>query len=120
MGKKILIFDDDIAILELLQVILTDLEFEVEVSQFSENVLTLVKDFQPDLILMDNLLPPVSGAEAVQIIRSSGLFNHLPIIMITACPNTAALSKRAGANDFLMKPFDINELENLVKLHLFG
>ena len=118
MKKRILIFDDDVEILEVLNIIFTELGCQVEVSQFSDNVLTRLNNYQPDLVLMDNLMPPVSGADAVQTIRKSFLFSHIPVILITACPDTATLCKKAGADGFLMKPFNINDLENLVKLHL--
>ncbi len=114
-GKKIFIFDDNQELLELCTIILEDIGYQIKTSSTSNDVERQVSDFGPDIIFMDNWLPDVSGIEATQQLKSNSLLRHIPVIYFSANNNIAELAKEAGADDFLSKPFDITNLEELVK-----
>ncbi|AZA73736.1 response regulator [Chryseobacterium indoltheticum] len=116
--KRILIFDDDVPLLDVLQIIFTEGGYEVEVSQSSNNVVECVSTFQPDLILMDYLIPEIGGAEAIKTLRNNQKFNKVPVILVSATTNIAKIKNTSGANDYLRKPFDIDDLETIVNKYL--
>jgi len=116
--KRILIFDDDAPLLDVLQIIFLEGGYEVEVSQTCNNVIEHVNTFQPDLILMDYQIPEIGGAEAITILRNSHKYNQVPVILVSASTNIAKIKNTSGADDYLRKPFDINDLENIVNKYL--
>ena len=114
-GKKIFIFDDNEELLELCTIILEDIGYQIKTSSTSNDVERQVSDFSPDIIFMDNWLPDISGIEATQRLKSNLLLRHIPVIYFSANNNISQLAQEAGADDFLSKPFDITDLEELVK-----
>jgi len=116
--KKVLIFDDNIELLELCTLILEGLELDIKTSITSDNADQQVLDYMPDLILMDNWLPNISGIEATRLIKAQKQTSQIPVIYFTANNNIDKLAKEAGADGFISKPFDITELEQMVKDHL--
>lgn len=115
--KKVFIFDDNEELLELCSLILEDLGCEIKTSMVSDNPDSQVLEFGPDIIFMDNWLPNISGVEATQIIKANEKVSHIPVIYISANNNIEDLAREAGADDFLAKPFDITDLEDMVKKH---
>jgi CheY-like chemotaxis protein len=116
--KKIFIFDDNLEILELCTEILEELGCEVKTSPTTNDIEEQVLEFMPDLILMDNWLPDISGIEATKLIKANSDLKHIPVIYFSANTNISALAKEAGAEDFVAKPFDINMFEEKVKKYL--
>ena len=117
-AKKIFIFDDNLEILELCTEILEDLGCEVKTSPTTNNVEQQVLDYMPDLIFMDNWLPDISGIEATRMIKSNENLKNIPILYFSANSNIDALAKEAGADDYLAKPFDIDQFEEVVKKYI--
>jgi len=117
-NKKILIFEDDISILEIVTIILEDSGYGVETSQTSHDIIEKVAAIKPDLILMDNWIPNIGGKEATKLLKRDPNFNQIPVIYITANSDIAELAKNAGADDFLAKPFDLVDLEKIVSKYL--
>lgn len=117
-AKKIFIFDDNLEILELCTEILEDLGCQVKTSPTTNNVEQQVLDYMPDLIFMDNWLPDISGIEATRMIKSNENLKNIPILYFSANSNIDALAAEAGADDFLGKPFDIDQFETLVKKYV--
>lgn len=72
----------------------------------------------PDLIFMDNWLPDISGIEATRMIKSNENLKNIPILYFSANSNIDALAKEAGADDYLAKPFDIDQFEEVVKKYI--
>lgn len=68
---KILIFDDDKSILEVITIIFESNGYKVEISETSHDIIQKVTDYQPDLILMDNWIPNIGGVEATQLLEES-------------------------------------------------
>ena len=117
-AKKIFIFDDNLEILELCSEILEDLGCEVKTSPTTTNVEQQVLSFMPDLIFMDNWLPDISGIEATRLLKSNEQLTNIPVLYFSANSNIDALAAEAGADDFLGKPFDIDQFETLVKKYV--
>ncbi len=112
MTGKILIVDDDPYILKLLQVLLQREGFDVLASDSGENAVALTWQHKPDLILMDVMMPDLSGFEVARIIREDHEGSLIPIIFLSAKQTVA--DKRSGfdvgADDYIAKPFDQQEL----------
>lgn len=118
MSKKIYIFDDNLEILELCTEILEDLGCEVKTSPTTNEIEDQVKNFLPDLIFMDNWLPDMSGIEATRLIKSSDDLKTIPVVYFSANSNISELAAEAGADDYIAKPFDIDQFEEIAKKHL--
>lgn len=113
--KKILIVDDDIDILEGLTFILTSEGYETQSLSKGEVVFTTLEEFQPDVILLDVLMSGSDGREICIQIKQDAKLRHIPIIMISAHPSAKKNSLECGAEEFLAKPFEIDELLKTVQ-----
>ncbi|SFH13092.1 response regulator [Pedobacter insulae] len=118
MNKKVFIFDDNTDILELCTLILEDAGYEIKTSATSNDITNQVSAYMPDLIFMDNWLPDVGGVEATQELKSDPLLKHIPVIYFSANNDVKALAEKAGADNYLAKPFDIQAFEEIVKSSL--
>lgn len=116
--KRILIFDDDKSILDVFTIIFSENGYEVEVSETSHNIIERVADFRPHLILMDNWIPNIGGIEAVKLLRNHSEFKDIPVIYISANSDINTLAKKAEADDYLAKPFELQILEKKVEKFL--
>lgn len=116
---KILIIDDDIDALRILQKILTKENHEVEILSQWHETFSLVKTFQPQVILLDILLFGIDGRHISKQLKSNDQTRNIPIILITANPDIAKNIGTSGADDFLEKPFTkeelISKIEKLVQ-----
>ena len=115
MGKKVFIFDDNEELLELCTYILEETGCIIKTSMVSDKPDVQILEFMPDIIFMDNWLPSISGIEATKILKANDQVKHIPVIYFSANNNVSDLAKEAGADDFLAKPFDIADLESMVK-----
>ncbi|MEO5911521.1 MAG: response regulator [Pelobium sp.] len=115
MKKTILIFDDDVNILELCSIILNDCGYHVETSETSHDIIEKVTALKPDAILMDNWIPEIGGIEATRLLKSNPEFKHIPVIYFSANNDIQSLAEKAGADAHLAKPFDLDVLENIMK-----
>lgn len=116
--KKILIFDDDTVILEVIAIIFKENGYEVEISETSHDIIEKVSQFQPDVILMDNWIPNIGGVEATKLLKSHENYNTIPVIYVTANNDIAALAESAQADDYIAKPFNLEDLEEKVGKYL--
>ena len=110
--KKILVVDDDPDILDALKFALEDAGYEVtttEKGEYAEN-LRDTNGGLPDVIVLDVLLSGKDGRLICQKLKSQSDTKHIPILMISAHPNAKHSVRLVGADDFLAKPFDIDEL----------
>jgi len=111
MSKKILILDDDNDILEVLFLLLTDTGYQIKTLSCGNTVFDDIKDFRPDLILMDVMLAGLDGRSICRSIKENYLTCFLPVILISGTHNLADSLNQPGApNDFLSKPFDLDHL----------
>ncbi len=106
---RILIVEDDSSLVQILRDNLLVDGFEVEWAANAENALTLYRSFVPDLVLLDLMLPDLSGYELGRVLRHGG---KTPIIILSARGEKADKLQglRLGADDYITKPFDMEEL----------
>ncbi|WP_158796296.1 response regulator [Pedobacter sp. L105] len=116
--KKVFIFDDNTDILELCTFILEDAGYEIKTSSTSNNIIDQVSAYIPDIIFMDNWLPDVGGIEATRELKTHEVLKNIPVIYFSANNDVMSLADQAGADGYLSKPFDIQELENIILKHL--
>lgn len=112
--KRILVIDDDTNICELLRVYLENEGYEVKVANDGVEGITLFKSCDPDLVLLDIMLPKKDGWEVCRQIREC---SSKPVIMITAKGEVfdKVLGLELGADDFVVKPFDMKELSARIR-----
>lgn len=112
--QKILIVDDDNNIAELVSLYLTKECFDTRIANDGEEALSLFTDYQPNLILLDLMLPGIDGNEVCRRIRKT---SDVPIIMVSAKGEVfdKVLGLELGADDYIIKPFDSKELVARVK-----
>lgn len=108
-GKKILVADDDLAILDATSMILTDEGYDVQTTANGATVQDL-KDNFPDLLLLDIWMSGQDGRDICKFIKTNEKTKHIPVIMVSANRDTEKIAREAGAEDFIAKPFDIDEL----------
>ncbi len=116
--KKILVVDDEPDILEFLQVILEEEGYAVLTSEKGEFLEQLHNGGLPDLILVDVLLSGKDGREIVKHLKSQEETKHIPVIMFSAHPSAEQTAREAGAEDFIAKPFEIDEMLAKIGNHL--
>jgi two-component system, OmpR family, phosphate regulon response regulator PhoB len=116
MTKRVLILDDDIDILQICTIVLKKKGFDVQTLNNSSQVLSQVRSYQPDVILMDNWIPGPGGIEATRLLKLDPDTQHIPVIFFSANSNVTQLAREARADYFLQKPFDITELEGIVQM----
>lgn len=112
--QKILIVDDDANIADLISLYLVKEMFETQIAADGESALTAFEAFQPDLVLLDLMLPGIDGYEVCRRIRAT---SQIPIIMLSAKGEVfdKVLGLELGADDYMEKPFDSKELVARVK-----
>ena len=112
--QKILIVDDDNNIAELISLYLTKECYETLIVNDGESALPAIKSFQPNLILLDLMLPGIDGYQVCREVRSR---ESIPIIMLSAKGEVfdKVLGLELGADDYIEKPFDSKELVARVK-----
>lgn len=117
MAKKILVVDDEKPIVDVEKFNLTKEGYEVSVAYDGEEALQQVKDVDPDLIILDLMLPKVDGLEVAREVRKT---KDTPIIMVTAKDSELdkVLGLELGADDYVTKPFSNRELVARVKANL--
>ncbi|MDP1993029.1 MAG: sigma-54 dependent transcriptional regulator [Syntrophales bacterium] len=115
MRFKILVIDDEPILRNSLEIALKSSDYEVITAQSGEEGLDLFQKESPDLILLDHWLPGINGDEVLRLIRESD--TEIPVIIMTAQGSIelAVNSMKMGAFDFLVKPFDLEQLEMLVQ-----
>lgn len=118
---KILIADDNPQGAELIEAYLSDTNYLVKTVSDGEQALRMVQEWEPDLLLLDIMMPRMSGFEVCKRLRGDSKTRHLPVIMVTALDQHVDVERAvdAGTDDFISKPIRQNELllriESLLK-----
>jgi DNA-binding response OmpR family regulator len=118
--KKILLVDDEPDILEFLQELLEQEGYTVAITDKAEYVEKLHAGGLPDLILIDLLLSGKDGRETVKHLKSQETTRHVPVIMFSAHPSAEETAKVAGADDFVAKPFELDEVLAKIAKHVLS
>ena len=120
--NKILIADDNVPNCELLDAYLSEVDCEVEIAVDGQETLDKVETFQPDLILLDVMMPRLSGFEICRKLKDDPQKRRIMILMVTALNELGDIERavQAGTDDFLSKPVNKVELlkrvENMLRL----
>jgi two-component system, OmpR family, phosphate regulon response regulator PhoB len=112
MGAKVLVVEDELALSELLSYNLTKEGFDVSVAADGDDAMIAVDEQRPDIVLLDWMLPNVSGIEICRQIRARPETHDIPVIMLTARSEDEDRVRglNTGADDFVTKPFVLSEL----------
>ncbi|MDR0263895.1 MULTISPECIES: response regulator [unclassified Sphingobacterium] len=113
-NKTILMLDDDKHVLEICTIILETNGYNMAVSETSHDIIEKVEEVRPDLILMDNWIPKIGGVEATRLLKNHPLYRNIPVIYLSANTDIETLAQQAGADSYLAKPFDLEDLENRI------
>jgi excisionase family DNA binding protein len=111
--RKAVVVDDDEELVELIKDALeSDGRFEVRVANNGFDAGMIVKEYRPDVIVLDVMLPDINGKEVCQRIRSDSTLDDVKIICISGMVEADKVDelKKSGANDFLQKPFEVEAL----------
>ena len=115
MQKCILIYDDDKEILMLCKIILQKQNYRIETRLTCDNVIDDIETMKPDLILMDLWIPKMGGEKALDLLHKNPACKDIPVIFFSANDEIEKISKRAGANGYIQKPFDINSFKKEIE-----
>lgn len=107
---KILIVDDDKKITMLLERFLSTHGHRVVSLNQSSKTIQAANEFIPDIFILDIMMPHPDGYTLCKLLRANPKFAHTPILIITALDNSNSKAATFGANDYLTKPFDLDEL----------
>jgi CheY-like chemotaxis protein len=120
MAGRIMIFDDDPDLIEVCSIVLKSRNYEVCGLHKCHDILKEVRLYSPDVILMDNWIPDSGGVIATRQIKNDPLLKKIPVIFFSANDRVEFLAAEAGAEFFLPKPFEIDELESVVSKAIVG
>ena len=114
---RVLIADDNPQGAELLEAYLSATDYDVRIAADGEQTLQQVRDWQPDLILLDIMMPRISGFEVCKRLRADPATRGIAVLMITALdqPSDVDRALDAGTDDFLTKPINQTDLLNRVR-----
>ena len=122
MSHRVLIADDNEPNVELLEAYLAGLDIEVAIAVDGQDTLDKVAEFKPHVVLLDVMMPKMSGFEVCQQLKSSPETKSVMVLMVTALNELGDIERavEAGADDFLSKPVNkvelVKRVENMLKL----
>ncbi len=118
--KKILVVDDEVDLVKTIQFSLELEGYKVLVSYNGEDALNQARKENPDLILLDIMLPKLDGYKVCRLLKFDEQYKHIPILMMTAKTQEKdkLMGKETGANEYITKPFDMEELMEKIKAYL--
>ncbi len=117
MSFKILIADDEPNIVISLEFLMLQRGYEVAIARDGEEALALMASFEPDLVLLDVMLPLLNGFDVCQKIRADSRWDHVKVVMLSAKGRDIEISKglALGADTYITKPFSTRALIEQVK-----
>jgi CheY-like chemotaxis protein len=117
--KKVYVAEDDLNILFALEVMLEEAGYEVTLSHCGNPIL---ENYLPatDLFILDNFMPGVNGIDVCRHLKNQSATEHIPVIMISAIRNSGPQARKAGVDEFLEKPFQMQQLLQLVAKYTQG
>jgi len=110
--RSVLVVDDEQKLLRFVEISLRIRGFDVVTTTSGQEALDLVKSAKPDIMLLDVIMPGIDGFQVLKELRT---FTGLPVIVFSASPGNQEKALQLGANDFMPKPFDADELVRRIK-----
>lgn len=117
-NKSVAIFDDDEDILSICHYVLQDQGWAVNTFVNCDDILNKLNSCNPRVIFMDNWIPPMGGIAATQEIKNDPSLQQIPVIYFSANSEISRLAAAAGAQHFLAKPFDLDQLTEAINIVL--
>lgn len=119
-SKKVMVVDDDPSTLSYLEKILVKFGYQVTTMSNPHEAYRALETEKPDLLILDLLMPQMTGFEFLQQIRSQAKHSHIRVIVGTSRSNKEDLAEifKLGANDYLAKPFNVQDLEKIIEENL--
>ena len=117
MKRKILVADDDPSLRDIFNIILAKAGYDIEIKD-DANEIFKNKFKRPDLFLIDRLLSGVDGLDVCRYLKSNPQTSKIPVIMVSASPDIGILAVKAGADDFIEKPFDLAHLLKVIERNI--
>lgn len=114
-SAKILVVDDDSGIGEMLKTLLEFYDFQVIVTERPEETENLISQHEIDLVMLDMLISGVNGTDVCVRLRENEETRDVPVLMMSALHDAGIKCRKAGANDFIAKPFEMDDL--IVKIN---
>ena len=112
---KILVVDDDSGIGEMLKTVLEFYGYEVDVTEKPLKAEELIQEKNIDIVLLDMLISGVDGTDVCAGIRQNPEISETPVLMMSALHDAGPKCKKAGANDFIAKPFEVEDLTERIE-----
>jgi two-component system KDP operon response regulator KdpE len=113
--KLVLVVDDQPKVIKFIEIDLKIRGFCVLTSGSGEKAVELVKDEKPDIVLLDMVMP---GKDGIEVLKELRTFTNLPVIAFSASPGNQDLALQSGANDFMHKPFDPDDMARKINRFL--
>jgi two-component system phosphate regulon response regulator PhoB len=110
VGPTVLTVDDDATLLRVLALRLELEGFQVLTADSGETALELLERRRPDAVVLDGVMPGLSGVEVCRLLREQPRGRDLPVVVLTANPSLEGEAVKAGADRFVSKPFDLDGL----------
>ena len=117
---KILIVDDDVQVTTLLRKYLSPKKNQIVTLNESSQAMQAANSMHPDLFILDLMMPPPDGFELCGMLRADPKFAQTPILIITAMDISNSSATSFGANDYLTKPFNLDEVVDKINHLLNG
>ena len=114
-NANILVVDDDLGIGEMLKTLLEFYDYNVTVTEKPDKTEELISQHEIDLVMLDMLISGVNGTDVCARLRENEETKDIPVLMMSALHDAGAKCAKAGANDFIAKPFEMDDL--IVKIN---
>jgi len=118
--KKVLVIDDDEAVLDVMKEALIYEGFEVKIADKADDIQSMISTYSPDLLLIDYILNGINGGEICHQLKESNITGKLPVIIVSAYPRVLTSLGLYGCDKFIPKPFDLDDLVGSIKSVLQG
>lgn len=117
---KVLIVDDEPLNLDYIEQRLEDLDYQIITAADGQEALNKIKSEQPDLILLDLMMPVLDGFAVLKEIKGDNYLRDIPVIIVSAVDDSKSIVKgiKQGADDYITKPIDAERLKKKVREHL--
>ncbi len=112
MSKKLLLADDSVTIQKVVELLLSDENFEIKSVNNGEEAWSIIKEYNPDIVLADIEMPNMNGYQLCEKIKNDESLSHIPVILLAGAfePLDEELARDVRADDYLVKPFESQEL----------
>ncbi|MFP4322467.1 MAG: response regulator transcription factor [Anaerolineales bacterium] len=120
MAHKLLVVDDEVATVDMIATFMEIVGYDMVSAHDGISALTMLELEQPDMLILDLMMPDMKGFEICRRIRQQEHYTDLPILIVSARTDDEAIAEAydAGANGYMTKPFDLNKLLGEIKRFL--